>query len=63
MRLKRNNQRLIQGLINSESLQAIMTEAPTTPEIHAQILRQKHAVRRSMEDIREQKQVLAEDIY
>ena len=63
MRHKRNNQRLIQGLINCESLQAIMTEAPTPPEIHAQILRRKHQTRRAMEEIREQKRVLEEDIY
>jgi hypothetical protein len=63
MRHKRNDQRLIQGLINSVNLKAIMTEAPTQPEIHAQILRRKHQLRRAMEEIREQKRVLEEDIY
>lgn len=63
MRSKRNDPRLIQGLINCVSLQAIMTEAPTPPEIHAQILRRKHQVRRAMEEAREQKRQLSEDIF
>lgn len=63
MRNKRNDQRLIQGLINDVSLQSIMTAAPTAPEIHAQMLRRKHEVRRAMEEAREQRRVLEEDIF
>lgn len=63
MRSKRNDQRLIQGLIHTVGLQAIMTAPPTPPEIHTEILRRRHEVRRAMEEARERRMEKGNDIF
>lgn len=60
---KRNDQRLLQGLINCINLQTIMTAAPTPPEIHAQIFRRKHEQRRAIEEAREKRREDEKDIF
>lgn len=46
----RNVEKLIRGMISQAPLKNLMTAAPTSPEIHAEIMRKKIEARRQMEE-------------